>query len=290
MSEVETSGGEHDSREVDITVKASKMGWVPLEKFKGDPERWTDAAEFVRRGEDVLPIVRKNNERLTQRLDVLENENATTKQLLKAATEALGEFQKYHEEDSKRQYERALEKLKSDKKEALRESDYDAVVEIDEAMKVLDEQKKSQAAKKPVQQSDHFLDKPDPTKDPEFIAWNQENSDWYGQDRERTAFATSTAAYLRAMEPNLKGKAFLDKVTEEVDRRFGLPDRPTRADRVEGSRGGASRSTGAKGYGDLPADAKATCDKFASRLVGEGKAYKTQAEWRKQYVKDYFGE
>ena len=279
--EVEISG------EVDITQKASKMGWVPLEKFKGDPERWTDAETFVRRGEEVLPIVKKNNERLTQRLDVLENENATTKQLLKAATEALSEFQKYHEEDSKRQYDRALEKLKSDKKEALRESDYDAVVEIDEAIKVLDEQK-SKTVKKVF--AEPAPTQNDPTQDPIFKSWVAENADWYGKDPQRSAYAESIGAYLQRMEPNLKGKEFLERVADEVADKFGLPDKPARADRVEGSRQGSGRQSGAKTYADLPPEAKQSCDKFGAKLIGEGKAFKSQAEWRKQYVRDYFGE
>jgi len=284
MSEVE-SGAEH--AEVDINVKASKMGWVPLEKFKGDPERWTDAETFVRRGEEVLPIVRKNNERLTQRLDVLENENATTKQLLKAATEALKEFQTYHEEDSKRQYDRALEKLKSDKKDALRESDYDAVVEIDEAMKVLGEQKAKVEKKVTLPE---VPTQNDPSQDPIFKSWVNENADWYGKDKQRTAYAESIGAFLSTMEPDLKGKAFLERVAEEVDTKFGLPGKETKADRVEGSRQGSGRAGSVKTYADLPPDAKASCDKFGAKLTGEGKAFKTQAEWRKQYVRDFFGE
>jgi hypothetical protein len=279
-----SDGADIDGGEVDVTVKASKMGWVPLEKFKGAPEKWTDAETFVRRGEEIMPILRKNNEKLSNEIVTLRSEFQSK---LNEAQAALTEFQKYHEEDSKRQYERALEKLKSDKKEALSTQDYDAVVEIDEAMKILDEQKKSRQTQ---QKTPSTQITQDPTQHPEFQQWQKENSDWYGVDKERTAYATAQAAFFRAMNPNLVGREFLDKVTEEVEQRFGLPNKEKKVDRVEGSRQSSSRNGGAKSYADLPPDAKASCDKFGARLTGEGKAFKTMADWRKQYVRDYFGE
>jgi hypothetical protein len=268
----------------DVESQASALGWVPEEKFKGDPKKWVDAETFVRRGEEIMPILKKANEGLRGEVTTLRGEMTKTQQLLQAATESLLEFQKYHEEDSKRQYERALEKLKGDKREALRDNDVDAVVEIDEAISQLRQQETvkpaPKAAEKPAQ--------PDNTKDPGFQQWVNENSDWYGVDQKKTAYATGAAQYLRAMEPTLTGKAFLDRVTEEVNEKFGGRQQQA-ADRVEGSRGGSGRDGGGKSYADLPPEAKASCDRFGARLIGEGKAYKTQAEWRKQYVNDYFG-
>ena len=276
---IDNAGGESD-----ITTKASKMGWVPLDKFKGAPEKWTDAETFVRRGEEIMPILRKNNEKLKGELDEVRGKVSRTERLLEEATQALSEFQKYHEEDSKRQYERALEKLKTDKKEALSVQDFDAVVEIDEAMKVLDDQRKSRTVKKiePVQQQTN------PADDPGFKAWVAENADWYGKDRAKTAYAESMGAFIANMEPNLKGTEFLQRVADEVEAKFGAT--PKREDRVEGARQGASSKGNGRTYADLPPEAKVSCDKFGAKLIGEGKAFKTQAEWRKQYVKDFFGE
>ena len=49
---------------------AESMGWIPPERFKGDPERYIDAAEYIDRGEKVLPIIKENNKRLcTRRLE-----------------------------------------------------------------------------------------------------------------------------------------------------------------------------------------------------------------------------
>lgn len=266
----------------EIEQKASSMGWTPQDRFKGDQTKWVDAETFVKRGEEIMPILKKTNEGLRNEMMALRGEFQTTKQMLDEAKGALTEFQKYHEEDSKRQYERAYEKLKSDKVEALRDSDHAAVVEIDEAIRLLDKQsEKKPEVKQPSQVA------PDPTQDPIFKKWQADNKDWYGEDEEKTAYATATAHYLKVMNPSMAGRDFLDKVTEEVNLRFGEPK--GRVDRVEGSRNGSGANGSGRSFADLPPDAKASCDKFGARLVGEGKAYKTQAEWRKQYVKDFFG-
>ena len=61
-----------------------------------------------------------------------------------------------------------------------------------------------------------------------------------------------------------------------------------------GGNGGTGRSGGGgggpagKSYSDLPADAKAYCEKSAGRFVGPGKRYKDVDSWRKGYAKSYF--
>jgi hypothetical protein len=56
----------------DTEVRARTMGWVPKEEYKGNPDNWRDANEFVRRGEEILPIVQERNRDLTRRLTELE--------------------------------------------------------------------------------------------------------------------------------------------------------------------------------------------------------------------------
>ena len=268
-----------------IEQEASSMGWVPQDKFKGDPERWVDAETFVQRGHEVMPILKKANEDLRRDVTTLRGEMTRTQQLLQEAQSSLTEFQKYHEEDSKRQFERAMEKLKGDKRAALQDNDVDAVMEIDDAISTLREQQATKkVAEKPAEPTKPAAD---PSQDPVFQDWLSANSNWYGRDAQQTMYANSIASFLRQTEPTLTGREFLDRVTEEVEAKY--PSKEP-VDRVEGSRGGSSRSSSGKTYADLPPDAKATCDKFGGRLVGEGKAFKDQAAWRKQYVKDYFGE
>jgi hypothetical protein len=230
-----------------------------------------------------MPILRKTNEKLNEQITALRSDVTRTQALLEQAQLSMEEFRLYHEADSKRQYERALATLKADKRAALNDQNTDLVMEIDDAIQELG------AGPKPLPKLDLIKpDAPDPSKDPVFVEWAEEHADWYGGNQEQTAYANSIGQWLRTMEPKLTGRPFLDKVAAEVKEKFG---NGRSSDRVEGSRGGSTsqRSSG-RSYADLPAADKAACDRFATRLVGEGKAFKTQAEWRKRYVADYFGE
>jgi hypothetical protein len=63
---------------------------------------------------------------------------------------------------------------------------------------------------------------------------------------------------------------------------------------VEGSKnsgdGQGGNSGAGKSFADLDADTRKACDSFARDLVGEGKTYKTLADWRNKYVEDYFAQ
>jgi uncharacterized membrane protein YqaE (UPF0057 family) len=41
----------------EVIDKATKMGWTPKTEFRGDPDKWRPADEFVERGENMLPFV-----------------------------------------------------------------------------------------------------------------------------------------------------------------------------------------------------------------------------------------
>lgn len=257
----------------DLTVEqqARNYGWTPLEQFKGDPEKWLPAEAFVERGKEIMPILRKNNERL-------ETEVANLRRDIKDAQEAAAEFRKYHTEVEERTYKRALADLKAQKVEALAESKFEAVVQLDDAITELEKgaPKPIAAAPKPAA---------DPTQDPIYRGWAEEHSSWLGTDKERTAYATAAAQYVRAMEPTLVGRAFLDKVAEEVEAKFPR-ETPSKTSKVEGGTRGTNRS-GGKTFSDLPTEAREACDRFGSKMVGPGKAFKTLAEWRTQYTADY---
>ena len=123
---------------------------------------------------------------------------------------------------------------------------------------------------------------PDPAQDPVFQEWSSENS-WYGTDPELTAYADRAAGpYVRGQHPNLPPDRFLSEVEKEVKKRFpekfGVQSRPVPT--VEGARSANPRPTKGKSYKDLPADAKAACDKFVKQGLLK----------REEYVRDFFGE
>ena len=67
MSEEETQVTPQVSSE--ILYEAESQGWVPKERYRGNEADWVDANTFVKRGREILPILRKNNENLVRDLN-----------------------------------------------------------------------------------------------------------------------------------------------------------------------------------------------------------------------------
>ena len=59
---------EGQAPERDYEAEARVQGWRPKEEFKGDEARWTDAETFVKRGEEIMPFVKKENAHLKREL------------------------------------------------------------------------------------------------------------------------------------------------------------------------------------------------------------------------------
>ena len=274
----------------EVKVKAVGMGWVDKSDFKGDPDKWVDADVFLERGETIMPILKKSNERLNHDVTTLKGEVSRLQSLLEGSQDSIKALQDFHSESTKRAVKKAREELLKELHQAKKDGDVDAEVAItDELTRTVealapngdDTEDTREPKKKPV------IVQKDYTKEPWWQKWSGENS-WFGQDKKRTAAAMGIAMRIRGESPELTGRGFLDAVVEELDEL--TKDNPRAGDsRVEGGRGGASnRSDGAKTFGDLPADAKAACDKQEARLVGEGKSFKTKKEWQAYYVTKYF--
>lgn len=139
---------------------ARAQGWVPKEEWQGDPDDWTDAREFVKRGELFHKI---------------SNQSGEIKELRKVVTNLIDHHQKVKETE----FKRALDYLKSEKKRALEEGNADQVIAVDDAMDQLKaEQQQAAAAKQEAPKG----------PSPVFTSWVSQNS-WYLQDQELRAFA-----------------------------------------------------------------------------------------------------
>lgn len=275
----------------DVEQRAREMGWVAQEEFKGDVSRWVDAETFVERGETFLPILQATTKKQKEQLSALERQIQELVEARKKDAENLQALQDLAAEQAKLQYNRALETLKAQKKEAVRENDSDAVVEIDEAIAELRAKgapknpPKAPAASQPA-------NIPVDMQAAYFKEWAEENP-WVNVDTRKTAAAAQITMEIHRDE-GLRGKALLSRVTEEMDKLFGEARARAFGDKMEGSRGGAgtssSRTGGVKGWESLPADAKEAANKMEARLVGPGKIHKDRASWRTSFVKQYYGE
>lgn len=191
--------------------RAIEQGWVPKEEWDGDPDDWRPAKEFLDRGELFKKIEEQKRE-------------------LKHMKSAMEEFSRHHAKVRDVEYKRALAALKAEKKEALEESDHDAVVEIDERIAEIKEQQRA------VPQQTQTESQPDPM----FTRWVARNS-WYEQDRLMKAAADEVAREVFEASGGAVDKAemlaAIDKrIRKEFPHKFNNPNRD-KANAVEGTSG-----------------------------------------------------
>ena len=272
-----------------IEKDARAMGWSPKEEWRGDPDSWADAKSFVERGRQIMPILQRNNERLLGTLRTAEARLQSMEQSLKAATTAIETLEASHDEDVKAQVAAAKADLQTELTEALRDGDHAAAAKLTTKLTELRDASVAAADDKGDNKGDEGQQRP--TLHPEVRTWYEQNPDFLRNPR-KVALANAVAAEFRSAGDARTGAAFLDAVAAEVDKTMGLQRRGG-SSKVEGDNGGSGRrgdGGGAKSYADLPAEAKAVCDKQAARLVGPTRAHKDIDSWRKSYAKQYFSE
>ena len=267
----------------EVQEKAAKMGWIPPERFKGDPERFVDAEEYIERGETVLPIVKEHNKRLQAELDRVKAESAAHASALKAAQDAIEQIEERHSVATQKAVENAKLQVKAQLAAASEAGDHEGVAELTDQLVKLNKTEEVPAPKKPAAPPPQQFIPP-----PDLQEWNEENP-WFGTDKRKTALALGIAQELREGGDSSTGRRFFEKVGAELEAMLGGAATPT--SKVEGARNGSEgdvRTGGRKGYSALPADARAACDADAKQFVGPTKRYKTQDEWRKRYAEIYF--
>ena len=254
----------------DYEAEASAQGWAPKESFHGAEEDFVDAKTFVQRGEQILPVLRKNNEKLLARLAKAE---AAADEARTAAKE-FREYQKDQYEKKVEQYETQLADLKKAKREALSQGDGDRAVDLDDAIDTVKEAQ--QDAKAEIEKAEKAA-LPAPQVDPALTSWLEKN-DWFGQDKNRTAIANGVGEGVRAEWPHLTGQAFLDKLDEELE--SIKPKKQQNHNPVEGR--SETRPTGGgkkQSYDNLPSDAKSACDKFVKQGLLTREQYVSEFDW-----------
>ena len=273
----------------EIEVKAKDLGWAPKEDFRGDPEKWIEAETYVRRGEELMPLLKATTRKQSEKISVLEGKLNETTTLLAAATESIEALK---ETTSKAALDKVREQrveLKEALTNARSEGDIDKELEIQERLQETTEAIK--VAEKPVVK--RVEPPPDPTdftKTPEWKEWVEANP-WFGSDKRRTALSLGIADDLRSSGEKAVGKAFFDKVTEELNTMLGVKSPRESVSKVEGdsrSSVGGGGGNGRKSYSDLPPEAKQACESASKRVVGKGRAFESMDAWRKNYVAKYY--
>jgi len=240
-----------------IEQEARAQGWVSKEEFHGPEEHWTDAETFVKRGNEINPILRKHNKELKSELEKVKLD---AKEAIEAAKE-FREYQKTEFEKKRKTLEAELAQLRAQRKDAISSGDGDTVDAIEQQMELVKEEAasiKEPEEKKPANTP--------PPIDATLQSWLDKN-DWYGVDEEVTEITNTLAASIRRKNPNIVGQDFLDALDERLIDRGIKKGKPVAVQSVEGNTGRRVASTSKKSYANLPADAKAACDKFVKQKL-----------------------
>ena len=284
--------------------EAKKMGWAPKDTFKGDPGKWVDAKTYVERGEQFIPLLQHTKRELEGRLDVAANENHDLRRRLALAEKALDEVKTVTNEQATESAETKKAALYDAIAAAREENDVRKELQLREELDDVNAEIRAARAKptvSPSSTSDGGTPPPDPSSDPRIRQFVADNP-WFGVDQEKSNVALAFMNYLngtpegKTMTPEQRFAA----VSKRIDELYGGRNTVRRSNpsKVEGSRNdgtGAGSGGGARSYNDLPAAAKAQCDKQAKQFIGRADGqgnvkYKTVDDYRKYYTDIYFDE
>lgn len=180
---------QNESTYTDTEKRAMAQGWVPKDQFTGSG-KWRDAEEFLDRGELFAKIDEQNRK-------------------IKATENVLEELKKHHRKVADTEYQRALNFLRQEKKNALLDGDADKVIAIDDQ---IDAAKAEQAkALQEIERLQHAQVQEVPN--PHFVAWVNRNS-WYQTDKAMKIYADTVGEDLAK-----RGMHNPTEILEEVERR-----------------------------------------------------------------------
>jgi len=243
----------------EFTEKAANMGWVPEDQWKGKPELWRPAKDFVERGENIIPILK----------DRLEKLEADHKIALQSNKNEIARIKKESYEKATKEYEAKLAELDAKEIAAFQDAD------TDEFHKVKKERETLKAPEPPKEEAQELIN-------PEFEDWSKKNA-WYQEKPDLTAEADAYADVLLKRTPNIPAKELYAKVEKFI--KAANPDVFTNPKRDEPSSvegGSGAPNKGGNKFSDLPDDAKASYTRLAAKFKAQGKTF-TKEEFTESY-------
>ena len=263
---------EQEVQEIDpqIVEKAQRMGWIPPEQFKGSKDNFVPADQYVKRAEEMMPIMKTQLNKYDEKVQKYESEIMGLKSTLDAQKKTTEKLVKMSKTISERAYEQAKRDLVKQQAQAVSEGDVEKWQALEDQKEKLERPEPVEMEKEPVQQN------------PVFDQWHQ-NNDWYIKDADMTIWANGYAQQIQSQSPNMPYDQVLKTVETKAKQVFSHKfENPRREDPapVDSSSGAAEIKPAKKSYNNLPADAKAACE----NVVAQGLMTK------EEYVKEYFSE
>jgi len=260
LAETSADAGGQDNTAVDYTAEASKMGWKPVEEFKGDPAKHIDAQTFYERGQVVLPILQKQNKVLMDKIAGMERDMKRSAEFFSKAEE--------------RAYTRALSDIQARMDEAVESGDTKGARAAMEDLTKLEKPGKPEVSGSESDRAEEFAD------------WAKANL-WYASNDVMRVYAEAQAEKLAKTKGGVLERSDLDAVADAVKAKFedvypdafgGKKTETSRRSLVDGGGTATRAPRGGKSFSDLPPEAQRMCDKWVSNGT---------IKTREDYVKNY---
>lgn len=272
------TGTPADAATVAAEAEASRKGWIPKDKYKGDPAKWVDAKTFNERGERFTKNLQRDVEQLKQKLADFEG----TKKA----------FVKFHEETmaaKEAELKSAIAALRVDRTRAIREGEDDLAVELEDRIDLLKDQQKAikdipagEANAGDPAAAAAAARKPGPNMDdPVLLDWIADGNEWFQDDPKLRDYSIAIGEDLIAKGETVRGRKFLDKIAgimaEEFPRRFAAKTQTASRESAVESGTGASSAAAGRTERDLPPEDRALMREFIA------------AGWttREKFLKEY---
>ncbi len=257
-----------------IEAEAHRMGWRPKEEYRGPPGGWRTAEEFLKRGESILPMVRKDLIRERERVTKMSEEIQALRQTVDEQKASMEDLLRMARTADERGYKRGVEELQARKRQAAAEGDVATVVAIDEQ---LDEVREARAANKPVVTPPKAAEAPKnpaaklPREVEQFIADNP----WFNTDGVLHRAMEAEHMALLEESPAMPLEENLERAKEIVmaryPRKFGITDDapPSDPPRQPVRRTGVSAPTAPAGGGRVKATGIASIEDPTERAAAQ---------------------
>lgn len=251
-----------------IQDQARALGWKPENEYTGNPEKWTDAENF-------LEVHGKNNGALRKALDKQAAELAEIKKQMQGMDSVHKKMFDLQIKKQKEEFDQQIAFLKSQRSEARKVGDFELAEELDSQL----EEVRTKGPDLPdIAEAPKNNQQPQNWRDnPVLASWADKNP-WFEKDEDMSAYAAGIGPQIRAKNPAMSFEDLLAEVEAKVRKTF--PDRfrssENRPGKVEGATPGATAGSKARTYASLSKDEKAFCDE----AVAEGMK---QSEWIASY-------
>ena len=249
----------------DYEKEAREAGWVPEAEWKGDrkPSKFLDAETFVKRGEEVAPFIRKENQRLKEAMEKKDRDYAERFARLEKVNKATFDAQE-------RAHKAEIDRVKREQRAAAESGD---LKEFDRLENVKSSLEKQAPKPETVQQADTGKD-----LEARRTAWRAENP-WFDDDYDLQQFVVSYSTFYGDRHPEMSFEEVMKVTTAETKKRHPEKFGGARSNGHSAVDGGGNFSgTGSSPLDKLPAEARAQAQKD---MKAYPKIYPNAAAWIK---------